>query len=42
MAEKQGVVTEQVKMQNQMKWACLMNNLKDSAEEIALKEIIYV
>ena len=41
MAEKQGV-TEQVKMQNQMKWACLMNNLKDCAEEIVLKEIIYV
>ena len=41
MVEKQGV-TEQLKMQNQMKWACLMNNLKDSTEEIALKEIIYV
>ena len=41
MAEKQGV-TEQVKMQDQMKWVCLMNNIKDCAEEIVLKEIIYV
>ena len=41
MAEKQGV-TEQVKMQDQMKWVGLMNNIKACAEEIVLKEIIYV
>ena len=41
MAEKQGV-TEQVKMQDQMKWVCLMNNFKDCAEEIVLKEIVYM
>lgn len=41
MAEKQGV-TEQVKMQDQMKWVCLMNNIKDCAEEIVLKESLYV
>ena len=41
MAEKQGV-TEQVKMQDQMKWVCLMNNIKDCAEEIVLKESVYV
>ena len=41
MAEKQGV-TEQMKMQDQMKWVGLMNNIKVSAEEIVLKEIIYV
>ena len=41
MAEKQGV-TEQVKMQDQMKWVCLMNNIKDCAEEIVLREGIYV
>ena len=40
-AEKQGV-TEQVKMQDQMKWVCLMNNIKDCAEEIVLKESVYV
>ena len=41
MAEKQGV-TEQVKMQDQMKWVGLMNNIKVCAEEIVLKEIIYM
>ena len=41
MTEKQGV-TEQLKMQDQMKWAGLMNNIKACAEEIVLKEIIYV
>ena len=41
MAEKQGV-TEQLKMQDQMKWVCLMNNIKDCAEEIVLKESVYV
>ena len=41
MAEQQGV-TEQVKMQDQMKWVCLMNNIKDCAEEIVLKESVYV
>ena len=41
MVEKQGV-TEQLKMQDQMKWVGLMNNIKVSAEEIVLKEIIYV
>ena len=41
MVEKQGV-TEQLKMQDQMKWVGLMNNIKAYAEEIVLKEIIYV
>ena len=41
MAEKQSV-TEQLKMQDQMKWVGLMNNSKACAEEIVLKEIIYV
>lgn len=41
MAEKQGV-TEQVKMQDQMKWVCLMNNIKDCAEEIVLKDSVHV
>ena len=41
MTEKQGV-TEQLKMQDQMKWVGLMNNIKACAEEIVLKEIIYV
>ena len=41
MAEKQGV-TEMLKMQDQMKWVGLMNNIKACAEEIALKKIIYL
>ena len=41
MTEKQGV-TEQLKIQDQMKWVGLMNNIKACAEEIILKEIIYV
>ena len=41
MAEKQGV-TEELKAQDQMKWVRLMNNIKASAEEIVLKNMIYV
>ena len=41
MAEKQGV-TEELKIQDQMKWVRLMNNIKASAEEIVLKNMIYV
>ena len=41
MEEKQGV-TEMLKMQDQMKWVGLMNNIKACAEEIALKKIIYL
>lgn len=41
MMEKQGV-TEQVKMQEQMKWVGIMNNIKACVEEIVLKEIIYL
>ena len=41
MVEKQGV-NENLKRQDQMRWVRLMNNIKVSAEEIVLKEIIYV
>ena len=41
MARKQGV-TEQLKMQDQMKWVGIMNNIKACAEEIVLKESIYM
>ena len=41
MAEKQDV-TEELKAQDQMKWVRLMNNIKASAEEIVLKNMIYV
>ena len=41
MAEKQGV-TEKLKAQDQMRWVRLMNNIKASAEEIVLKNLVYV
>lgn len=41
IAEKHGVA-EELKMQDQMKWVGLMNNIKVCAEEIVLKEIIYM
>ena len=41
MAEKQGV-NENLKRQDQMKWVRLMNNVKASAEEIVMREIVYV
>ena len=41
MSEKQGV-TEELKAQDQMEWVRLMNNIKASAEEIVLKNMIYV
>lgn len=35
-------LTEENKEINQMEWVKLMNNYKNSAEEIVLKELIYV
>ena len=34
--------TEELKAQDQMKWVGLMNNIKVSAEEIILKNMVYV
>ena len=34
--------TEELKAKDQLKWVGLMNNIKHSAEEIILKELIYV
>ena len=41
MVKKQGV-TEELKAQDQMKWVRLMNNIKASAEEMVLREILYI
>ena len=41
MAEQWGV-TEELKMQDLMEWVRRMNNIQATAEEIALKEIIYL
>ena len=35
-------ISEQLKAQEQMKWVGLMNNLRSAAEEIVLKELVYV
>jgi hypothetical protein len=35
-------ITEKLKAIDQMKWVGLMNNVRSSAEEIVLKEMIYV
>jgi hypothetical protein len=34
-------VTEQLKATDQMKWVGMMNNIRASAEEIVLSELIY-
>ena len=41
MKEKQGV-TEQLKVENQMLWVGKMNNLIACAEEIVVREVVYV
>ena len=35
-------IAEELKATDQMKWVGLMNNVRSSAEEIVLKELIYV
>lgn len=34
-------ITEELKRTDQMKWVGLMNNVRNAAEEIILKEIVY-
>ena len=41
MAEQWGVI-EELKMQDQMEWVQRMNNIKTNAEEVVLKENIYL
>ena len=40
MAREQGV-TEELKSSDEMKWVGLMNNIRASAEEVALTELVY-
>ena len=40
MMQEQGL-TEELKSKNQMLWVQQMNNLRQSAEEVVLKELIY-
>ena len=41
MKKKQGV-TEKLKAENQMMWVGKMNNLIACAEEIVMREVVYV
>ena len=41
MAERMDV-TESLKVSDPMRWGQMMNNIKASAEEIVLKEVIYI
>ena len=38
---KEQDVTEKLKAQDQLKWAGTMNNIRASAEEVVLRELIY-
>lgn len=40
MQEKQGI-DEEFKSQNQMAWVSTMNNIRNAAEEIVIRELIY-
>ena len=40
MAKRMGV-TEDLKASDPMRWVQMMNNIKASAEEIVLKEVVY-
>ena len=35
-------VTAQLKSENQMQWVGMMNNIRHCAEEVVLKDIVYV
>ena len=41
MMEKQGV-TEELKARDQMAWVGVVNNIRNAAEEIVLKELVYI
>ncbi len=41
LADKQGV-TEKLKVENQLEWVDLMNNIKAQVEEMICAEIVYV
>ena len=41
MMEKQGI-TEELKARDQMVWVGAVNNIRNVAEEIVLKELVYI
>ena len=40
MAKREGV-TEELKAADQMEWVCRMNNIRNRAEEIVLREVVF-
>ena len=41
MMERQGI-TEELKARDQMEWVRAVNKVRNSAEEIVLKELVYI
>ena len=41
MMERQGI-TEEMKARDQMEWVRAVNNARNAAEEIVLKELVYI
>ena len=41
MMDKQGI-TEELKVRDQMAWVETVNNIRNAAEEIVLKELVYI
>ena len=41
MMERQGI-TEELKARDQMEWVRAVNNIRNAAEEIVLKELVYI
>ena len=41
MMEPQGI-TEELKARDQMEWVRAVNNIRNAAEEIVLKELVYI
>ena len=41
MMDKQGI-TEELKARDQMAWVGAVNNIRNAAEEIVLKELVYI
>ena len=39
--ERQGI-TEEMKVRDQMEWVRAVNNIRNAAEEIVLKELVYI
>lgn len=41
MMERQGI-TEEMKVRDQMEWVRAVNNIRNAAEEIVLKELVHI